>query len=270
MKTHRPSTFFAAVAAAVLLTTLVTITSFRDATAGPHVQEMRGTWYGFIQGGHNPVESAIAEITEQENRRFSGIIDVGGPHVIEGTVSASGKVNYQGKTSSGKIIGKAELHDFGGGAAILDGTLTRPSTDDRFIIPCVRVLRAFAAFQDAAAPTGRYVGEINGGGEITILLTQPPEPVSPTSLGGGLDVVIDGVTHTFQLIGTFNANGRIIAIGHKPTHGHLIFDAEVFEPADPNQASLIVGSIEMELGDGSVREVDFQAGLTREVDPIAR
>ena len=141
--------------------------------------------------------------------------------MIEGTVSASGKVNYQSKSSGGHTIGKAELYDFGGGAAILDGTLTRPSTDDRFIIPCVRVLRAFAPFQDASAPTGRY----DGGEEITILLAQPPDPVSPTSLGGALDVVIDGVVHSFQLIGTFSENGRIIAIGHTPNTG--IFSSQI-------------------------------------------
>ncbi len=247
----------------VIITVLAASTLFYSAAAGPHVQEMRGTWYGFIQGGHDPVGSAITEITQQENRRFRGIIDAGGPHVIEGTVSASGKVNYQSKSSAGHLIGKAELHDFGGGAAILDGTFTSPSSNDRSIIACVRVLRAFAPFQDALAPTGRYVGEMAGGEEITILLNNPPEPVSPTSVGGDLEVVIDGVVHSFQLIGTFDEEGRIIAIGHKTTHGHLIMDARLATPPDPVQPSTLIGRIEIEPGDGSVREVEFQAQFAR-------
>lgn len=253
-----------AMAAAALIAVPVGI---HKTNAGPHVQEMRGTWFGFVQAGEEPVELATTEITEQANRRFRGIVDAGGPHVIEGTVSASGKVNYQSTAISDHLVGKAELHDFGGRAAVLDGTLVRPSTNDGFIIPCVRVLRAFAPFDDASAPTGRYVGEMEGGQVITILLNNPPEPVSPTSLGGGLNVVIDGAVHSFQLIGTFSKDGRIIAIGHKTTHGHLIMDAN-FSPPDSGQPSMILGSIEMELGDGSVRAGNFQAEVSRVVVAI--
>ncbi len=259
IRTHQRTNSLIIILAVIFV---IGLAGHREVGAGPHVQEMRGTWFGFIQGGHDPVESAIAEINEQENRRFRGVIDAGGPHVIEGTVSASGKVNYQ-SDSAGHLVGKAELHDFGGGAAILDGTLTRPSIDDRFIIPCVRVLRAFAPFQDAAAPTGRYVGEMDGGEEMTIMLGAPRDPVSPTSLGGELEVVIDGIAHSFVLVGTFSEDGRIVAIGHKATHGHLILDARLASPPDPVQPSFITGRIEIELGDGSVREAEFQAEFSR-------
>ena len=109
---------------------------------------------------------------------------------------------------------------------------------------------------------------MEGGQVITILLNNPPEPVSPTSLGGGLNVVMDGAVHSFQLIGTFSEDGRIIAIGHKATHGHLIMNARLASPPEPVQGSMIVGSIEIELGDGSVREANFQVEVSRGIVAI--
>jgi hypothetical protein len=235
---------------------VIGLTGHRDVAAGPHVQEMRGTWYGFIQAGHDPVETAVTQITQQQNRRFSGIIDIGGPHVIDGTVSASGKVNYQSKSSAGHFLGHAQLHDFGGGAGILDGTLVRPSTNDRSLIPCVRVLRAFLPDPSAAAPIGRFRGSVEGGGEITISFTEASARGEPNTVEGSLEVVLHDHVHSFRLIATYDREGRIIAIGHKETHGHLMFEARLSQ-SDPSHPATISGAIEFEFGHGHVLEADF-------------
>jgi outer membrane biosynthesis protein TonB len=236
---------------AVVMTQSIFTTASAISAAGPHVQEMRGSYYGFIQEGDNPVEFVRTDIIEQENRRFSGIVDSGGPHVIDGTVSASGNVNYL--SGDGSVRGRAELHEYEGGAAILNGTHTTRRPDGSTIIPCVLQLRSFAGDGSVVPnPAGSYRGTISGGGEFNIVLFDPLAPIRSTSFRGTMEITLDGETHTFQLLGTIRSDGFVVIIGHLPTAGHLIMEATV-DPAN----SAIFGNLRLELGNGSILDLDL-------------
>ena len=240
-------------------------------TSGP--QEMRGVWFGFIQEGTNPPEPVKTEITSQTNRRFAGFVqppDAVQPIAMEGTVSASGKVNYQGESSDGHTIGKVDLLDSGGGAAILNGSMTRFRHDGTFIIPCVLEIRAFAGnLPEAVRPTGRYAGNLSGDatiGQIVLVLNDPSDPLRPTSFDGNVQMTIGGQIRTFALLGTMNGDGRFIAIAHITGAGHMIIDANLANPPDPVQPTTLIGNFTVEFGDGSELEGTFQTEATR-TDP---
>ncbi len=258
-KTMRNYSIRFRIGAVALLAFTAVLTTLDGVSAGPHVQDMRGVFNGFIQEGDNPVELIRTEITEQHNRRFSGIVDASGPHVIEGVVSASGNVIYQGRSASTHIIGRTELHEFEGGAAILNGTQKIQTNDDRFIIPCVLELRSFAGDGSVVPnPVGSYLGTLSGGGEINIRLS---DPMRPTSFGGTMEITLDDEIHVFQLLGTNSADGRVVIIGHQATAGHSILTAVLASPPDPVQPTALDGQITIVLGDGSVREGTFQTTL---------
>jgi hypothetical protein len=243
--------------------------------AVPAVQDMRGVWNGFSAGTINPPEPVRTEITSQDTRRFTGFVSPPEPVLpisIEGTVSASGKVNYQGQSTDERIVGKTDLMDFGGGAAILDGSVTRFSTDGRFIIPCVLVMRPFEHNPpDPVLPSlaGRYAGAFTSNdagptGQINMSLANPPDPVRPTSFGGSLEIVINGQTNTYQLLATVNGAGHIVAIGHtNAAVGHLILDGVLINPPDPVQPATINGTLKLEFHDGSEFEGTFQTQVSR-------
>lgn len=235
--------------------------------APPVVQNMRGLWDGFEVRAGEPPEPSRTEITGQENRRFTGFAEPPDPShpaiAIEGTVSASGNVNYQGRSPGVHNVGHSKLHDFGGGAAILDGGETRHVNGQTFIVPCVLVMRSFAGDGSVVPnPEGRYVGMLGGGvtGQIDMRLSPPPDPVRPTSFEGTMEVVIGGETHSFLLRGTINSAGRIIAIA-ATSEGHLTFDAILSEPPDPGMPATINGAFHLELHDGTEFEGSFQTGL---------
>ena len=256
---------------AVVLSTLTP----GGSAAEPAVQDMRGIWNGFSAGAIDPPEPVRTEITSQDNRRFTGFAQPPEPVLptsIEGTVSGSGKVNYQGQSTDERIVGKADLIDFGGGAAILDGSVTRFSTDGRFIVPCVLVMRPFENNPpEPVLPSlaGSYVGAFTSNdagptGQISMVLSTPPDPVRPTSFGGSLEIVIGGQTHTYQLLVTANGAGHIVAIGHTNTAvGHLILDAVLINSPDPIQPATINGTLKLEFHDGSEFEGTFQTQVSR-------
>ena len=233
------------------------------ATTTP-VQDMRGVWNGFIQAGINPPEPVRTEITSQANRRFFGTTsppEPVQPTTIEGTVSASGKVNYQGQSADGHTVGKTDLLDFGGGGAILNGSLTQFSNDGTFIVPCILELRAFfIGSPDPVRTVGRYIGSLSGDGatgQIDMVLQNPP-PTHPTSFNGGIQIVLNGQSHNFTLIGTVNGERRVIAIAHAAGAGHMILDAVLVTPPDPVQPPTLNGNFKVEFGDGSELEGTFQ------------
>ena len=261
-KTRKPLNLFgAALAVGTCLALGLGLLTPGGGAAVPPVQDMLGVWDGFYQVGTNPPEPVHTEITGQTNRRFTGVVDKGGPHVIEGTVSASGKVNYQGQTPGNHIIGKLDLIDYGGGAAIINGSETRSSNDGTFIIPCVLELRPFAIEASVPIPAGRYLGTLGDGtttGQIEMQLQSPRS----NSVDGSMVIAIGGQTHTLQLLGTVNSSGRIIAIAHNAAgDGHLIFDAVLASPPDPVQPATINGSFTFELADGSVLEGNFATAV---------
>lgn len=237
-------------------------------SSGP--QDMRGVWSGFIQEGINPPELISTAITTQVNRRFTGLTNPPAPVqpiTIQGTVSASGKVNYQGESSDGHTIGKTDLLDFGGGAAIMNGSMTRFRPDGTFIVPCVLELRPFESTPlDPVQPAGRYAGNLNGAGttgQIEIVLNNPSDSLRPTSFDGSVQIIMGGQTHSFTLLGTMNGEGRIIAIGHLAGAGHMILNANLGAPPDPIQPTMLSGNFTIEFGEGSELEGTFQTVLTR-------
>ena len=265
---RRSITVTASVGLALVVCITVLLNTGSATSSGP--QNMRGVWSGFIQSGTNPPDPVRTEITSQINRRFTGFAQPPEPvqHItIEGTVSASGKVNFQGESSDGHTVGKTDLLDFGGGAAILNGSMTRVSNDGTFIVPCVLELRAFeGAPPDPIQPAGRYAGNLNGDGttgQIELLLNNPPDPVRPTSFNGSVQIIIGGQTQTLALLGTMNAEGRFIAIAHLAGAGHMILDANLATPPDPVQPNTLSGNFKLEFGDGSELEGTFQTELTR-------
>lgn len=179
----------------------------------------------------------------------------------------SAKINIQGSSPDGThTVGKAELVDFGDGAAIMNGTLTRPSIDNRFIIPCILVMRPFAVIDGSIIPdpSGRYAGAVSTAdmtGQI-IFLTNPPDPVSATSFDGSIEITIDGETHTLQLLGTISGTGRVIGIAHRDGAGHMIVDA-ILDPATDSLPPTLRGTFKFELEHGIEYEGTFEAPFAR-------
>lgn len=265
----RATSILLTVAALVWLAVLAATSSPETSAATSPVQGMVGGWDGFIAKMGDPPQLLRTEITSQTNRRFIGSATPPDPVLpisFEGTVSASGKVNFQGESPDGHTVGKTDLTDFGGGAAILNGSITRFSNDGTFIIPCVLVMRPFATNPpEPVQPAGRYVGSLNTAGvagQIEMVLGAPPEPIRPTSFAGNLQIVLNGLTHSFPLLATGNSEGRVIAIGHGTT-AHLILDAVLSTPPDPVQPATLVGSFKLEFADGSEVEGTFQTEQTR-------
>jgi hypothetical protein len=240
---------------AVMMTQSIFTTASAISAAGPHVQEMRGSYIGFIQEGDNPVEFVRTDIIEQENRRFSGIVDSGGPHVIDGTVSASGNVNYL--SGDGSVRGRAELHEYEGGAAILHGTHTTRRPDGSTIIPCVLQLRSFAGDGSVVPnPAGTYPGTTSGGEEIVIRLNPPRDPDNPQLFDGALEVTFEGLLYEFQLLGTISPDGRVVIIGHRERAGHLELEGYIdFEAVG------LGGTLNADFGDGTEHTFGVQPGI---------
>ena len=76
-----------------------------------------------------------------------------------------------------------------------------------------------------------------------------------------MDITLGGQTHTFELLGTVNAEGRFIAIAQTEA-GHLIVDAVLINPPDPVAPATINGSFTLELEEGSAYEGTFQTQVT--------
>ncbi|MEO5858494.1 MAG: hypothetical protein ABIR33_06040 [Pyrinomonadaceae bacterium] len=230
--------------------------------AGGVVEDMVGVWSGYIQAGGAPPEPIRTEITSQEGRKFTGFAqspDPVQPIEIEGTVSASGKVNYQSKSPDVHLVGKHDLLSFEGGAAILNGDLTRPSVDGKFIVPCVLVMRPFAADGSVLpAVAGRYDGSISGDDGVMAQISLALGSARSTSFEGDIVIILNGETHELELLGTISSGGRIIGIAHKSGPGHMILDATL----DSSNAT-ITGTFKLELEHGLEYEGTFTAPAYR-------
>lgn len=284
---YTKSVQFLALAAGTFLT--LSILTPDSSASVPGVQDMRGVWYGFIQRASEPPDPGRMEITAQENRRFTGFQDPPEPgHTlsIEGTVSESGKVNYQGQSAESRVVGKMDLLDFGGGAAILNGSQTQILNDGALGDPCALVMRAFDEPAGTVLPNteGRYTGTLSGDdgitGQINMLLAEPPDPGRPTSFPGTIEITIGGPGNgeiggpgNFQLLGTINSGGRIIAIAHDreiggpgngeiggPGNRMLILDLVLV--TTPGLPATINGTFTLELHDGSVFDGAFQTQVS--------
>ncbi len=265
--TKQTTFFYLILAAGSFLSIVIGFSALSGSAATPVVQDMRGVWDGFVQVvGEAGCPCFRTEITGQTNRQFTGILNDGVQNVqntIEGTVSASGNVHFKGQSTEGRIMGKSDLLDFGGGAAVLNGSLTRHSNDGIINDGTFLSLRPFAG--EAGCPCfrpGRYVGTLSDGGGTTgqINMVLDPPARNPASFGGSMEIVLSGQTHTFQLLGTVNGDGRIIAIAQTAA-GHVILDAVLATPPDTSRPT-INGGFTLEFGDGSVLEGTFDSTFT--------
>jgi hypothetical protein len=256
----------AACVAALLLAAVAAVLGDSAARpAMPEAQNMLGVWQGFFQGP--PPDDSVpvrSEITSQENRRFGGVMGIV-PRTLElnGTVAASGRVNLQAGDADSHGIANPELHDFGGGAAILNGGLMLHFTDGRMSDGTLLLLRAFGAIGPCVVPNpaGSYLGAFRNtdgtSGEISALLIGPPDDTMPTSFPGQVVIVLGGGRHTFELKGTINCDGRLIAIAQAAA-GHLILNTMFTGPPDDGTPAMITGQHTLELNDGTVHEGTFQ------------
>lgn len=262
----------AACVAALLLVAAAVWTAPQAASSTP--QNMLGVWHGYFQPQGVPVpEDGIpvrTEVTSQENRRINGLMEVGGidpqPFMFNGTVAASDRVNLQGQHEERHGIAKLDLHDFGGGAAVLNGSLALLAAGGRVSDGSLLLLRPFAFPPEPVVPNpaGSYAGsffnvEGTRGAGITAQL-HPPEPVAPSSFTGQIVVVAGEVRHVFELKGTINAAGRLVAIA-QASAGHLVLDATWAIPPDGSMPTMITGRHILELNDGTVHEGTFSMTL---------
>jgi hypothetical protein len=230
------------------------------------VQDIGGTWDGFFQGADDPeIVRVRLEITGQDKRRFEGTLEAGGAkHIIEGAVSANGNVKFQGHASHSHGLGRMELHDFGGGAAILNGNLMLHFADGRMIDGPLLLLRPFTPAGDDVAPvlaSGVYraslyvFGAGSGKSLIEDLQFRAPNLMLFT---GTLDP-------EFVLFGqaTINGDGRFIAVA-RATAGYLILNGTWQYLPQSDKLLIITGSSSLELNDGTVREGTFELALERE------
>jgi hypothetical protein len=240
-------------------------------SASPAPQNMLGVWQGFTQRHPSdqvfppdPVVPVRSEVTSQKNRRINGLMEVGGiePEPFNGTVTASDRVNLQVQHEDHHGVAKLDLHDFGGGAAILNGTLALLSPGGQMTDGSLLLLRPFAYPPDPIVPNpaGSYAGSFASadgarGGEISAQLVPVPDDGRPTSFTGQVFIVIGETRHTFELKGTINAAGRFIAIA-QATVGHVIFDA-TWTPVPDDGRPMITGRHTLEMNDGTVHEGTF-------------
>jgi hypothetical protein len=163
-------------------------------------------------------------ITVQDNRRINGLIEVGGidpqPFALtfNGTVLASDRVNLQGQHEEHDGVAKLDLHDFGGGAAVLNGSLALLAAGGQVTDGSLLLLRRFADPPQPVVPNPAcsYVGsffnaDATRGGAISATL-YPPDPVQPTKFTGEAVITAGEQRWTFELLGTINSAGRLIAI----------------------------------------------------------
>lgn len=256
---------------AFLIAVIGAAAGFYATTAGPHVQEMRGRFDGFYALPGAEPERMVTIITDQNNRRFSGLADPPDPVLpiaIDGTVSRSGNVSFQGRNADGHTVGKADLTEYGGGAAVLDGSMTT-SNHDGDIIPCILELRPFdlETACPCASPAGIYEGSFTDGdaaGEITLELLDPPDPVRPTGVDGTLEVIYAGQAYELQLLGTYNRAGRFIAIAHG-MGSHAVIEGD-FETPEGSTTRTLNGNLTIRAAGG----LDIRAAFSAPFAPFRR
>jgi hypothetical protein len=123
------------------------------------------------------------------------------------------------------------------------------------------LLRPFAHPPDPIVPNpaGSYAGSFfnadgTRGGGISAQL-HPPDPANPNGFTGQLVIVAGEQRWTFELLGTINSAGRLIAIA-QGSAGHLIFDV-TWQVRSVDGIPMITGRHILEMNDGTVHEGTF-------------
>ncbi|MBI2946595.1 MAG: hypothetical protein HYY23_03050 [Verrucomicrobia bacterium] len=197
-------------------------------TTAPAIQNVIGAWRGFYQALGGPDTIGDPDIVpgnfvigSQFNRRFDAALSVGIDACIfpgEGTIAASDHAIFSGKSSEGMAIADVALQDFGGGAAIFDGSVKIHPSDGTRSEGSLIVLRNFIGNPDEIPSdvTGDWRGfavsaETGVRREVTAHFEAERNAIglSTTSFGGEVGI--------FPCIfpsglGTINAQGDLVLI----------------------------------------------------------
>jgi hypothetical protein len=185
------------------------------------IKGVTGEWHGFYTSAKAQDQGIIHGVTvaidTQTHRRFAGWLALGDFwYEIHGTVAASGNVNITGKGTGGKLNANFELHDFGGGAAVVDGELKIHHSDGSQDDGLVLILRSYTPV--AGSPLPNVSGEYDG--SSTSANTDKTTPMSasfvhdtqgaaPTTFCGDVQIIDMNYTGC----GTINEKGNFLVIG---------------------------------------------------------
>jgi hypothetical protein len=194
---------------------------------GQPVPDLTGTWLGRGQlGEFGFVAMNGLVVTEQDNRRFSGVMSTGGTsYEVSGTISAANLVNMVVSTTDGTaekgviITGPNRLVSFDGGAAALLGEplhvghqddeeedLSGGPRSEQFL------LRQFAFDAGGDAPPsvaggweGHFISAVDGQEKEVAGSFEPGMTGAPTRFKGAL-------ADWTELEGSINADGSVVLV----------------------------------------------------------
>ena len=255
-------------AALFVICGLVTLLPNSSAAPGP-VPDLRGNWQGtFVPEGMpvaTPVGISMAINSQGIGSSFSGTFFLTGtqPGTVQGNVAGSGSVRFHATSPEVNLTnGIATYTDYGGGAGILDGSMTVSSIAPFYNgFRKFREIRPFANFGNCPCTprVGDYIGTWgNNGSSGPIKFTvQAADHTIPTKFTSQLIITIGGQMHWFGMYGTSNGDGDVVAIAHSNT-GRLTLTAVLTE-SPFFRPSILSGNFKYELHDGTVIEERFSA-----------
>jgi hypothetical protein len=224
------------------------------------IPDMRGSWQGRLVPDGLPVATPVGitmTVTSQGIGNFSGTFT--GPDYVTGTLSGTvttgGSVSFTGDAPDVDLSnGRARFMDYGGGAAILDGTVNVTSSYPFYAGP--REMLEIRPFTNVGGcpctpAVGDYIGTWGDGGSGGAIkfTVQAPNHATPTKFTSYLYITVGGQQHGGGLIGTGDGDGNIVAIAHANT-GRVILTADLTQL--PFQQPRINGSFTFEINEGAV------------------
>jgi hypothetical protein len=254
---------FAAVIALVL-TLSVLPASQRSYAATPDAQtpqEMRGEWQGFFAEVNNPSSRVQVRlsIATQLVRRFEGELEVPGAIIpcirVQGTVAASDNVSILNQPDEAyAAVSKSQLHDYGGGAAILNGRLTLRFTDGSRREGTLLLLRNFIEPPDAVVPSlsgdwqGSYTSEVTGvTGAMSARFARSHRDPAVNSFIAEVTIIPCIFP---EALATVSSDGRVIVIAQGEGE-HVILNGQLEGGGEGGLDPCMRGTYQMEHDDGS-------------------
>jgi hypothetical protein len=274
------------------------------AQAQSSTQLVKGQWHGFYLQLDDPRLSPLPTQPQRADlvlghtspRQFGGAFALGPepqlvlePFImpVAGKFTAANLLVFTGRSLDGAVSSKLTLHNFGGGAAILDGALKfNPSGPAVTEHGTLLLLRKFISNPNETQPdvTGHYEGTFStqnatAAGGIIVLdldarLNDDGKP--ETGFRGGVKLEEGGPalaagpitfgTFAGTVRGTIDADGKVVAIA-QGTSGRVVLLATWVGPQDPSKAAVIAGTFRLVLNNGSTTEGKFEAMMQAPAAP---